>query len=81
MTRGWRMALHVISISKIKDINLMNSYAKFMIIEKINKASLPKQRSLLEHREDFWILRLETLSPKGLNISLNHPQDTNAFIW
>ena len=40
-----------------------NEHAKFTIIEKINNASLPK------HREDFWILKLETLSAKGLNIS------------
>ena len=40
-----------------------NEHAKFTITEKINNASLPKQqrRILLEHREDFWILRLETL--------------------
>ena len=40
-----------------------------------------KIRSLLEHREDFWILKLQTLSPQGLNISLNYPQDATRFIW
>ena len=60
-----------------------NKHATFTIIEKTNGASLPKQqiRSILEHRENFWILRLETLSPKGLNISLNNPQDTTGSIW
>ena len=45
--------------------------------------SLPKLKipSLLEHREDFWILKLQTLSPQGLNISLNYLQDTTGSIW
>ena len=46
-----------------------NQYVKFIIIiEKINTPSPFKQqrRNLLEHREDFWILRLETHSRKGL---------------
>ena len=34
--------------------------------------------SLLEHREDFWILKLQALSLQGLKISLNYPQD---IIW
>ena len=42
----------------------LNEHAKFTTIEKINNACLPKQQrgSLLEQREDFWILRLETVS-------------------
>ena len=40
-----------------------------------------KIRSLLEHREDFWILKLRTLSLQGLSISLNYPQDTTGSIW
>ena len=49
-----------------------NIHAKFTIIEEVYK-SLPKLkiRSVLDHREDFWILQLQTLSPQGLNISLN----------
>ena len=45
-----------------------NEHVTFMIIEKINTLSLSKQqrRSLLEHREDFWMLKLETYSRKGL---------------
>lgn len=60
-----------------------NENAKFTIIKKINNTSLPKQqgRSLLEHSEDFWILRLEILSPKSLILSLNHPQDITGSIW
>lgn len=42
----------------------LNEHAKFTTIGKINSACLPKQQrgSLLEQREDFWILRLETVS-------------------
>ena len=37
--------------------------------------------SLLEHREDFWILKLQTLSLQGLSISLNYSQDITGSIW
>ena len=45
-----------------------NAQAKFTIIEEVYNKSLPKLKilSLLEHREDFWILKLQTLSPQGL---------------
>ena len=60
-----------------------NEPAKFMIIEKINNASLPKQkrRSILEQREYSWIITLDTLSPTGLNKSLSHPQGKTDSIW
>ena len=60
-----------------------NTHAKFTIIEEVYNKSLSKlkTRSLLEHREDFWILKLQTLSPQGLNISLNYPQDATGSIW
>ena len=60
-----------------------NVHAKFTIIEEVYNKSLSKLkiRSLLEHREDFWILKLQTFSAQGLNISLNYPQDTAGFIW
>ena len=60
-----------------------NAHAKFTIIEEVYNKSLSKLkiRSLLEHREDFWILQLQTLSPQCLNISLNYPQDTAGPIW
>ena len=35
----------------------------------------------VEDRADFWILKLQTLSPQGLNISLNYLQDTTGSIW
>ena len=59
-----------------------NAEAKFTIIEEAYNTSLPKLKicSLLEHREYFWILKLQTLSPQGLSISLNYPQDTTGSI-
>ena len=62
-----------------------NAHAKFTIIEEVCNKSLSKLkiRGLLKHREDFWILKLQFLSPQRLNISLNYPypQDTTGFIW
>ena len=60
-----------------------NTHAKFTLIEEVYNKSLSKLkiRSLLEHREDFWILKLQTLSKQGLNTSLNYPQDTTGSIW
>ena len=60
-----------------------NAYAKFTFIKKVYKKSLSELKicRLLEHREGFWILKLQTLSPKSLNISLNYPQDTTGPIW
>ena len=57
--------------------------SNFTINEEVYNKSLSKLkiRSLLEHIEDFWILKLQTLSPQGLNISLNYPQDTTESIW
>ena len=58
-----------------------NVHAKFIINEEVYNKSKLKICSLLEHREDFWILKLQTLSPQGLNISFNYPQDTTVSIW
>ena len=50
-----------------------NAHAKFTIVKEVyNKAlSNLKIRSLLESREEFWILKFQTLSPQGLNMSLD----------
>ena len=60
-----------------------NTHAKFTIIEEVYYESLSKLkiRSLLEHRENFWILKLQTLPLQDLNKSLNYPQDTTGSIW
>ena len=62
---------------------IYRAYAKFSIIEEVDSKSLSKLkiRSVLEHREDFWILKLQAFSPQGLNMSLNYPQDITGFIW
>ena len=58
-------------------------HAKFTIFEEVDNTSLSKSkiRNLLEHRENVWILKLQTLSPQVLNMSLNYPQDTTGSIW
>ena len=47
--------------------------ARFTLIEKITKkcASKEQLRQLLKKRENFWILKLDTLHPAGLNQELN----------
>ena len=52
-----------------------NTHVKITIIEDVYTESLSKLkiRSLLEQREDFWILKLQTVSLQGRNISLNYP--------
>ena len=49
-------------------------HARFVLIEQIrNQNNLTKleTRRILEQREDFWIQRLKTLAPFGLNAGLN----------
>ena len=60
----------------------LNAHPKFTIIKEVYSKSLSKlkSRSLLEHR-DFWILKLQTLSPQDLNISLNYRQENSGSIW
>ena len=55
-----------------------NAHSKFTNTEEVYDKSLSKLeiRILLEHREDFWILKMQTLSPQGVKILLNYPQDT-----
>ena len=60
-----------------------NDVWRITIIEEVYNKSLSKFkiRSLLKHREDFWILKLQTISLQDLNISRNYPQDTTGSIW
>ena len=48
-------------------------HARFTLIEqlKVNR-STQENRRLLEQREDYWMLRLKTLAPHGLNDRLNN---------
>ena len=47
---------------------------RFVIIEKIEKENVENMTQLLETHEDNWIKRLQSLSPRGLNNQLNHPE-------
>ena len=56
---------------------------KFTVIEQIKNLNKEKQdkRKILENKEDFWILKLKTLQPNGLNDKLNHPQEIPGLIF
>ena len=62
---------------------ILNAHAKITTIEEVYNKPLSNWKipSLLEHREDFWILKLQTLCPQCRNISLNYRQDTTGSIW
>ena len=48
--------------------------ARFILIEQMkNHQNLTKEenRKIMEHREDYWIQKLKTLAPYGLNDKLN----------
>ena len=48
---------------------------KLIIIKEISNPNMSKEkiRATLMHREDFWILKLDTLQPNGFNEDLNYP--------
>ena len=51
------------------------NHAKFILIEpltEISNVSKDALRLQLKQREDFWIIKVEILVPKGLNQELNH---------
>ena len=50
-------------------------YAKFTLIEQLTEISIVSEDTLslwVKRREDFWIINLKTLAPKGLNQELNN---------
>ena len=50
-------------------------HAKFTLIEQLTEISNVSKDTLrlrLKRREDIWIIKLETLAPKGLNQELNN---------
>ena len=59
-----------------------NNHARFTIIEALEKPPNDKKelRKLLELKEDKWMTRLQTVMPKGLNISLNFPQEMTGVV-
>ena len=64
-------------------VHNFNAHAKFTIIDEVYNKTLSKLkiRSLLKHREDFWVLKLQTPSLLGVNISLNYPHDTTTHLF
>ena len=51
-----------------------NKNAKFTLIEKLtntNKVATETLKERLKNRESFWIIKLRTLTPNGLNQELN----------
>ena len=51
-----------------KPNNNFQQHAEFPLIEQIKKQTTTKEtRTLLERRENFWVLKLKTLYPDGLN--------------
>ena len=43
-------------------------HAKFTLIERTKKQTISEEiRTLLKQRENFWVLKLKTLYPDGLN--------------
>ena len=59
---------------KIHGHNFMK-HVKFTVIEQLTEISNEDKNSLrlrLKRPEDLWIIKLETLAPKGLNQELNN---------
>ena len=55
-------------------INDFNKNAKFTLIESLtntNKVATETLKERLKNRESFWIIKLRTLTPNGLNQELN----------
>ena len=50
---------------------------RIIVIEEVSDKNLTKEqmRNLLLRREDFWIIKLGTLHPRGFNDKLNFPND------
>ena len=49
-----------------------NEHARFTLIEQVkNPGNKAENRRLLESREDYWMTRLRTIAPQGMNDRLN----------
>ena len=51
-----------------------NHHARFILIEQVKQhhsLTAAENRRILEDREDFWMMKLKTLTPLGLNDRLN----------
>ena len=56
-----------------KNGHRFNEHARFTITDKLTNSNLEKEvlSERIIQRENFWIQKLETLYPKGLNEELN----------
>ena len=56
-----------------KNGHRFNQHARFVVIDRLTNTNLDKEilRQCHAQREIFWIQKLETLYPKGLNQKLN----------
>ena len=54
----------------VKKDHIFNRNASFIIIEQIDKISSSREtkKKLLNQRENFWVIKTETLKPKGLSV-------------
>ena len=57
----------------------MNKHVKFTLIQQISNTvntDIDALKIRLKRTEDFWILKLDTVTPKGLNQELNNVKVT-----
>ena len=56
-----------------KNDHKLNEHAKFLITDRLTNTNIDKEilREGLIEKENFWIQKLQTLYPKGLNQGLN----------
>lgn len=54
----------------VKKDHIFNRKASFIIIEQIDKISSSRntKKKLLKQIENFWVIKTETLKPKGLSV-------------
>ena len=54
-----------------------NQQTKFTLTEQLDNMNIEKELATLrlKKREDFWILKLKTLHPHGMNAELNFPNN------
>ena len=50
-----------------------NQNARYVLIEQAKQSNMRKKtiRQLLEEREDYWMMKLKTVTPNGMNDHLN----------
>ena len=67
-----RLNNHKKDVNNPKAIPGCNHFKLIEQLTEISKVSKDTLRLRLKRREDFWIIKLKTLAPKGLNQELNN---------